>query len=244
MGGLACTPGGVLYLALEDSEERLQGRVLDIYPENIEYPITFSYQMACWTMPSFIEWVMRFKQVHRETKFVVVDTFGRISEDKGLRAGYKTDYQETARLQTMAHQEKLTLLMNHHTRKGISADPFEDISGTYGVTAAADTLMVLRRQPGEPDATLHIKGRDVEDQALSLRWEGCRWLYQGTASVVKYTEAEQEIIQALKGFPNGLTPNQLARDLEVSAGAIRVRLIRMQKRGLVKPGDDHHWMVT
>jgi hypothetical protein len=243
LGSFPCDGGMVIYIALEDSERRLQSRLNDIYPDSVELPITWRYHLAAPPMPHLLKWLEAQVLSWRPCRLIILDTYGRVSEDKGRAAGYKSDYQETAALQAFALRHDLCLLLIHHTRKAPSSDPFDMISGTFGVTGAADTVMVLDAKPGEPNATLHIRGRDVEYRALSLNFDGGRWRYQGPASVVKHTEEEQEILNLLASDPCGKTAQQLGQVLPVTKDALRQRLVRMRNRGLVDVGEDRHWKI-
>ena len=42
-------------------------------------------------------------------------------------------------------------------------DVFDTVSGTLGLTGAVDTILVLTRKA--QGTTLHIRGRDIEDEA-------------------------------------------------------------------------------
>lgn len=242
LAALPCDTGRVLYYALEDSESRLADRINHLWPDSLELSILWDYHLSVDPMPAFLEHLDRSLADRPDTRLVVVDTYGRISEDKGARASYRSDYGESARLQEMALKHGVCLLLIHHTRKGLSSDPFEDISGTYGITGAADTLLVLVAPPGEADAKLHVRGRDVEYRVLSLKLDDGQWRYQGEAQVVQRTQEELAILTLLAGSSCGLTLAQLNSRLEVSKSALHKRLQRMRSRGLVTLGADKHWV--
>src|SRR6516225_11694052 len=48
----------------------------------------------------------------------------------------------------------------HHTRKGAADDPLEALSGSNGLSACADTTIVLDQD--QNGRTLYVRGRDVE----------------------------------------------------------------------------------
>lgn len=244
LGAFPCQPAGVIYIALEDSKRRLYDRINMIYPDSMPFSLLFRGHLACPAMPEFIPWLELQLSQWRNTRLVVVDTFGRISEDKGAKAGYKSDYQETAALQELATRHDLNLLMPHHTRKAPSADPFDMVSGTFGVTGAADTLMVMDKKPDDASATLHIRGRDVEYQSLSLAFQDGLWRYQGQASAIQHTSQELQVINALKDEPCGLTIHQLGSRLTCSKRALKDRLVRMKDRGKLKLGEGNHWQLN
>ena len=49
------------------------------------------------------------------------------------------------------------------------------MSGTYGITGSADTIVVIRRKRLEVFGTVLVTGRDVADAEISVRFEGMLW---------------------------------------------------------------------
>ena len=73
----------------------------------------------------------------------------------------------------------------------------EEISGSNGVSASADTLWLLRRDRGQPEGTLHVTGRDVEEEELAVTFEDGMWTSRGAAEHVRKTATKEAICQAL-----------------------------------------------
>ena len=44
-------------------------------------------------------------------------------------------------------------------------------SGTNGLAGAADSVLILRREPNSADATLYLRGRDVEEAQFPLTYD-------------------------------------------------------------------------
>jgi hypothetical protein len=61
-----------------------------------------------------------------------------------------------------AENDGISVLLNHHTRKGRADGVIESIAGTGGISAAADTIWRLKRKP-EGQAVLEVLGREVEE---------------------------------------------------------------------------------
>jgi hypothetical protein len=82
-----------------------------------------------------------------------------------------------------------------HTRKMDADDAFDTVSGSHGLTGAADTILVLKRHVG--GVTLHATGRDI---AVVRFRESCRWMIVGKppgAAEVRMSEERQRVLQAL-----------------------------------------------
>ena len=72
-------------------------------------------------------------------------------------------------LKGFADEHSLCLLLVHKTRKQKAADTFDMVSGTNGLTGAADgTLLMQKEIRTEATATLEVCGRDQQDQQLTL----------------------------------------------------------------------------
>lgn len=91
------------------------------------------------------------------------------------------------------------IVLNHHHRKAASEDDaFDDVSGTLGLTGAADTIIVMKRHAGM--VKVFVKGRDIEEgeYAAEFNRNTCRWRFVGNADEVFRSEQRQAIITALK----------------------------------------------
>ena len=87
----------------------------------------------------------------------------------------------------------------YHTRKAESPDFVETVQGTFGTAGAADTIVVVKRARGEADATLHITGRDVQEQELALRFaaDAGTWELLGLAAEHDLHETRKTILETV-----------------------------------------------
>ena len=100
---------------------------------------------------------------------------------------YSDDYAAVERLKNLADSRSIAFLAVHHLRKMESDDPLDMISGSTGLTGAADSLAILKRERGSADAFLYVTGRDVieNDYALKFDEDFCRWKILGNAEQFK-----------------------------------------------------------
>ena len=136
---------------------------------------------------------------------------------------YEADYKALKGLQELAGQYGVAILVVHHTRKSgaESGDVVETISGTLGLSGAADAFLVLNRD-GQ-GCTLAGRGRDVEeiDVAVSFHCESCRWIIQGEAAEVRRTDERSVILDALKEADDLMAPGDIADATRVPGVNIR-----------------------
>jgi RecA-family ATPase len=181
--------GTVLYLALEDTEKRLQERLFRMFgtdsAENLHFTI-WAKQLGS----GLDEQLQRFVNEHPDTKLIIIDTLQKIREAGGDKFSYANDYEIVGKLKQFADKNHICLLLVHHTRKQQAEDKFDMISGTNGLLGAADGAFLLQKEKRTSDAaTLDISGRDQQDQRLHLRRDADRLIWQ-------FENAETELWKA------------------------------------------------
>ena len=160
--------GTVLYLALEDSYERLQRRLLDITDEGSS---NLHCAVECKTLADgFCEDIDRFVETNPNTKLIIVDTFQKIRADAGGNTNlYSNDYKELGVLKALAAKHKIAIVLVHHLRKQGADDPVNALTGSTGISGAVDSTFILQRDKRtENAATLFCTGRDIKTFEIPL----------------------------------------------------------------------------
>ena len=167
----------VLYLGLEDTHERMQERVGDIVKLHPTPLLRFKYDWPNLD-EGFEQDMEEFLFTYPKTGLVVIDTLQKIRNPvSGSVNLYSQDYRDMGTLKSFAEKHKMGILVVHHTRKqSDSNDPFNDVSGSTGITGAADTVLILKSEKRFSDrADLYVSGRDIEKQILKLRFKDNLW---------------------------------------------------------------------
>ena len=85
---------------------------------------------------------------------------------------YARDYADLARLKELADRCRTTVLLVHHLRKQYDSDPLNRVSGTAGMSGAADGTFILQREDRSSNyGTLFCTGRDIESKELKLQFD-------------------------------------------------------------------------
>jgi AAA domain len=160
---------------------------------------------------------------------VVIDTLARVRAHNGNSSGsvYADDYAAIVPLKQLAEQYHLSILLIHHLRKSGASDPMDEVSGSTGLTGATDCNMVLQRERGQNFASLHITGRDVEDQVLNLAFDpltGCWSL--ANAPATDLSTIRESILALLAQQEQSLRTSEIAEALGLESNVIRQRLLR------------------
>jgi AAA domain len=167
---------------------------------------------------------------------IVIDTLAKVRSAKAkIKAAYDLDYQSIAGLQDIARQRGIAIVVIHHTRKADADDAFDTVSGTLGLTGAADAILVLQKRNGS--FTLHARGRDIDESETALQFnkDTCRWTILGSAAEVPRSNERNRIISALTGAEAGLAIKEIMSLAELgSRSAVDMLLCRMVKDGEVE----------
>ena len=163
----AVTQGEVLYLSLEDSYRRIQSRLFDLTEDA---PPTLHFAILADTLKHGLEQqIEQFLTEHPDTKLVVIDTLQRVRSAGSDRNLYANDYQDIGLLKRLADRRHIAILLIHHLRKLHDDDPMNMISGSTGLSGAADSTFVLQKSSRLANiASLHCTGRDIPDRTLKL----------------------------------------------------------------------------
>lgn len=170
------TKGTTLYLSLEDSNTRLQDRLLSITED---VPPNVHFLTCCQTIGNGLEDQIRnFVADHPDTVLVAIDIFQKIRTTTEIN--YGGDYSDTEILRGLADKLGITILLVHHVRKKEDDDPFNMISGSNGLAGCADTVFVLKKSKRcSSDATLYCTGRDTEYREIDIHFDKatCTWAF-------------------------------------------------------------------
>ena len=92
---------------------------------------------------------------------------------------YAGDYDDVSALKNISDKYGIAVVVVHHVRKLKDvSDPFNEVSGSTGITGAADTNFVLKRSRANETGTLLATGRDIEYQELTLKFNSNSHLWE------------------------------------------------------------------
>lgn len=241
--GRRAEQGEVLYLALEDSWRRLQGRVRKL--------LSSQYTDAPPLMHVAREWPRQddggilaleaWLDAHPDTRLVAIDTWVRFRPLRAGRGGdsYEEDSGHSAQVKKLADQRGLAALVVTHCRKLPAEDPHDELLATTGFFGTADGSLVLRRLRGQKDAELHGAGRDMEEEfEMALQWDAqhCLWVVsgQGDNDAERHLPPDQRRIrQILREQETPLGVLEFTAKLNRPYNAVAQMLSRMVKDGLL-----------
>jgi hypothetical protein len=179
--GQRMDPSPSLYAALEDPQRRVHTRL-----HKVIRGLDFNPDAAgdVWLdLPPIAEGgreeIERWIEDHPTARAIMVDVLAKVrgTAKEGTSGLYQADYDSIGNLKDIADQYGIGVIVTHHDRKKTDEDFLNMVSGTKGVTGAADTILFLKRERGSNQGTLQCESRDVEECTYELEFvrETGRW---------------------------------------------------------------------
>jgi len=173
-------------------------------------------------------------------RLIVVDTLVRFRpRTRGNGDIYRQDYDAIRSLADMTQDAGIGVVLVHHTSKREAPDdPFDAISGSTGLIAAASTGMILRKGEYDRTARLYVRGREMAETEYVLEFDDrlMTWTLAGDAATYSANAFKRQILSALEELGEA-TPKEVAEhiDIEGSDGPKKVRtyMSRMLKENAI-----------
>jgi hypothetical protein len=240
LGQIKPAQGDVLYLALEDSKRRLQHRMTKLLPTFAgKWPKKLTIATK-WRrlheggLDDIRAWREHAKTADGKPILVVIDVLAKVRKPTGNKPVYEADYEALTGLHLLSHELGVAIVVVHHTRKMAADDLMETVSGSYGLTGAVDTVIVMANKGG--GAVLDVRGRDVESAELAIQFskDACRWTILGASAEVHQSNQRKAIMAALveRGEPMGI--NELVATTGMKRNPLELLLGKMVKAQSIK----------
>jgi RecA-family ATPase len=244
LGKFTAKKGTVLYLALEDPLRRIQERFKPHWGDAGAPPNLHFVEKAGFPRldAGGMDQLEGFVKDHPDTKLIVIDTWSKVSPARSSKKTlYENDADNWTLLFNFAQKHRISVVVLHHTRKSVAGDSddwLDEISGSMGVTASADSIIRFTRKRGGTSGKIDIATREGEERSYALEgdYKMKKWLWVGDAEKVFMSEARNEILDYLKENP-GKEPWQIAEDLEKKKSTVRVTLMRMLENEEIRKVD-------
>lgn len=243
--GYQCIQGDTLTYSFEDTHRRLQDRYRALRPDGIANKAGFLYftgdsnvprLAAAPGEPCFTHHLERELAKRPATRLIVIDPIVAIRADqrdktKGL---YQVDYDNIRRVQQIAIRYGVTIVGVHHSNKSKDViDPADMVSGSTGMTAAADGVWVMDPDKDRESAQLYTQMRDTGSVSVMLtrrkikggiKWEPLEMMRETS----KASDIERRILAAVMGAGCEATiADMMTRCQDVNENTLRVYVRRM-----------------
>lgn len=183
--GLPTNKDGVIYLALEDGDYRLQDRGKKVANgRDLPNNLLLVKQAPILTDGLLKQISELLDKADGNIGMIIIDTLQKVRGLAGKTEGvYGYDYRELGQLHQFALDRNLAVVLVHHLNKGGDDSDFVSrLNGSTGVSGAADSIITLTRAArGSDETKMSITGRDVQERVLIIQmdWSRFRWILLG-----------------------------------------------------------------
>lgn len=216
--GHKCNKHDCLYLALEDSKARLQSRQKK-QGNGQRSPKGLFYSIKAPTLDKMrlITYLAEQIDENPNIKLIVIDTLQKVRShviDKNTN-DYANDYKELSILKEFADDNKIAILLVHHSRKMADPnDPFNNILGSTGIQGVLDTMIVLyKTKRGDDNTTIEMTGRDIPSSSTIITFDK----REGTGTFlweVVGTPEEQQALKEKRDYDDNLVVRAILKLIE------------------------------
>jgi AAA domain len=245
---VACEAGDVLALCLEDNQRRLASRMRQLmanapWPARIQFHTTWP-RLDEGGLERMADWIAK----ARRPRLILIDVWTKVrGRPDAKQSLYADDFASLSALQMLASKHRIAIIAIHHTSKRENPeDPFDLVSGTTGLTGAADSIVILRKEAGQADAMLYGRGRDLHVFEKAMAFDQARglWSVLGDAEAYRASTAEAKILEALANAGEAVTPRDVAALVEQNYETTKHRLYRLANKGAIKKAERGKFVIV
>jgi len=243
-GKVGVKSGRVAYIDLDGNVRGTQKRLMNLLqgdpaPENLEMFRRFP-RVDKSSDGDATDRLQTYLEHFPDTQLIIVDTLKGIRpKTSGRRSMYDLDYEAITPLRKLAQAHEVSMLFVHHTNQGDADDVVEQVSGSSGLTAAVDNVLVMTKDRSQHDAKIKAVCRETEDSEYAFSFDEDRttWILKGESTSFAKTSERQKILEALckvtsEDDPAG--PKHVDSACNVSYDTIRQLLGKMVDEGTVE----------
>jgi hypothetical protein len=232
--------GCALYVALEDNPRRMRTRCHSLGYEDLPTKLFFAHS---WGLidgsPSATsqirEWHRLVKEKGGTPRLVVIDTLNFVRSGSGKNQDrYAKDCADVKKLTDLANKLELAIILVHHNNKSKEVQtPNDKISGTTGLPASVDNVVVLYEAHGK--TLLSVKSRDMESGVYDVTFDQdtLKWIFLGELNEQKHDGVAYKIQEHLVLTGATLTPKEIAEAIAYK-GNINTFLQRLIASGKIE----------
>lgn len=171
-----------------------------------------------------------------DVQYVAIDSLSRFRSIPDAKTpAFMADYEAINELHEISKQHAgVCIDVIHHTRKAKGDDPLDDVSGTYGLSAAADTIYVMRHH--NDGAALYVASRlwEREDNNFIIKRDSehsGQWIMVGVN--IGLPDEQIQTLAIIRASPGGIGGTALAEKLGITQPSAWQRIDILIEKGFV-----------
>lgn len=239
--------GEVLFVAMEDSLQRLQLRLAVRHGDGSALPPMRFVLPRMLSIDQLIAIVEAWASATPSASMVIVDTYGRVSSAKGRgESDYAYVHRTLGRLQRVALDQKICVVLVHHNRKAQveAGDQYDKVHGSMAITGVADTNIIIERDRNQSTTVLSVTGRDVHEREFTYRFDTDtgRGIARRRSRLSGLTVDQIQVLRVIHG--GATTPKEIADATGKSTTNVQNFLTRLVQEGVLEKSKHGVYDVT
>ena len=222
----------VLYYSLDDPERRLQDRLKKMGLDPAA-TVTFKREIEYLDVGGG---VAKIEQEANDFDVIIIDTIRRAMPGRDFNKDGAVFDEILGQLQSIGQNKHMSIITSLHTRKsfGQDFDPVDDVLGSTGLTASADCVLAIYRQPDKTKTLFKGRHKDFGDIDLTIEFDPITnaWQLVGITGEVLEGENENEIIDVLSDLGKAKA-SQIAKAINKDRGNTSRRCSKLWVKGLI-----------
>lgn len=196
----------VLYLGYEDHltriNDRLEKMVAHTYHKKIPDNLYFMERKDLPLMDvNGIQFLEEKLNEYPDIKLIFIDTYAAATDDGDDSNPYNTkrDASQGRRIQQFALNRNIAVVVIHHLKKKMERYRINSITGTTGILAAADSIIMLEHI-NKNQFRLYIKARDIAENEylVQAKRENHNWRIVGDSRFIGLPDNTIKVLSAFK----------------------------------------------
>jgi hypothetical protein len=167
---------------------------------------------------------------------VIIDVLAKVRPEgsaKGQNA-YDGDYDALSGIHKVSQANPgSSILIVTHDRKAGSDDWMTRVTGTRGVTGAADFVIYIARKRGEDVGTFYVSGRDVEDGEVHARFDVTGWTPADIRIIMETKHPSRRLIWQWLEENGPAWQTDIAEALDLPYPTVKSQITKMADAGEV-----------
>ncbi len=247
LGDVQVSTSDVLYLSLEDKHRRVKHRaskMLGKIREGLSESVSSRLAIATdWPRQDEggLKLIDLWANKVSKPGLVIIDVWNRFAPVMQRQGNaYSHDAEAMGAVKRFAERRGFTILIIHHTRKPGMKDPEDfvhEISGTMGLSGAADGILVLMRSRQSQQASLHVTGRDVAEQEIVLEFDenSLTWTSLGKRADHVEGRVQEKVVRFLRSQrPTPYFIKDIAEQINEKDDSVKKACVNLLRNKLVR----------
>jgi hypothetical protein len=176
-----------------------------------------------------------------DCRVCIIDTLQTVRpEAKRGATPYQADYDALKGVAQLATKHNLPVMVLHHNREMAATNFIDKVSGSRGLTAVVDTVLVADWGTGDAEIVLKATGRDIPESeyAFDIDFDTLTWRFLGDAETAQMPPTRRAIVTTLTEADGPLGPTEIAKRAGLEVNTVKSSVLRMVTDRVIRAKGD------